>query len=133
VCRDCALVSFYPRFGDLYQSINWTENRPPGQYAYRFAGKYKTLSLGIYPDVPLERARSRHEFARNLLARGIDPSALKAALGKHIFVVTMREWEIARGEMSAPIRGVHDLEPMRANQRCPTVRGQGSPQDDGCP
>ncbi len=66
------------------------------RYAYRFARKYKTLSLGIYPDVPPERARSRHEFARNLLAHGLDPSALKAALGKHIFVVTMREWEIAR-------------------------------------
>jgi hypothetical protein len=66
------------------------------RYAYRFAQKHKTLALGIYPDVSLERARSRHEFARNLLAHGLDPSALKAALGKQIFVVTMREWERAR-------------------------------------
>ena len=50
------------------------------RFAYRFARKYKTLSLGIYPDVSLERARSHHEFARHLLAHGIDPSALKAAL-----------------------------------------------------
>jgi hypothetical protein len=70
------------------------------RYAYRFARKYKTLSLGTYPDVPLERARARHEFARNLLAHGLDPSALKAALGKHTFAATMREWEIARGDMS---------------------------------
>jgi hypothetical protein len=62
-------------------------------------------ALGIYPDVSLERARSRHEFARNLLAQGLDPSALKAALGKHTFAATMREWEIARGDMSAlPLR-----------------------------
>jgi hypothetical protein len=53
------------------------------------------------PEVPLERARARHEFARNLLAHGLDPSALKAAIGKDIFIVTMREWEKARGHMSA--------------------------------
>jgi Arm DNA-binding domain len=70
------------------------------RYAYRFVRKYKTLSLGIYPDVPLERARSRHEFARNLLAHGLDPSALKAALGKQPFAAMMREWEIARGHKS---------------------------------
>jgi hypothetical protein len=64
------------------------------RYAYRFARKYKTLSLGMYP-VPLERARSRHEFARNLLAHGLDPAAIKAALGKP-FTITMRTWEIAR-------------------------------------
>jgi hypothetical protein len=71
------------------------------RYAYRFARKYKTLSLGMYPDVPLERARSRHEFARNLLAHGLDPAAMKAALGKHAFTITMRTWEIARGRGGA--------------------------------
>jgi Arm DNA-binding domain len=71
------------------------------RFAYRFAQKYKTLALGVYPDVPLDWARSRHEFARNLLAHGLDPSALKAALGKHTFAATMREWEMARGHMSA--------------------------------
>jgi Arm DNA-binding domain len=63
------------------------------RYAYRFAQKHKALTLGTYPEVPLEQARSRHQFARNLLAHGLDPSAVKAALGKHIFVVTMRGWE----------------------------------------
>ncbi len=72
------------------------------RYAYRFGQKQKTLALGTYPEVPLERARSRHAFARNLLAHGLDPSALKVALGKHLFVVTMREWEMARGHVSAP-------------------------------
>jgi hypothetical protein len=66
------------------------------RYAYRFARKHKTLSLGIFPDVPLDRARSRHEFARNLLAHGIDPAGLKAALGKRTFLATMREWESAQ-------------------------------------
>ena len=70
------------------------------RYDYRFGQKRKTLALGTYPDVPLERARSRHEFARNLLAHGLDPSALRASLGKHLFVVTMREWE--RSHVSDP-------------------------------
>jgi hypothetical protein len=72
------------------------------RFAYRFARKYKTLALGIYPDVSLERARSYHKFARHLLARGLDPSALRAALGKHAFAATLREWEKARGDTSAP-------------------------------
>jgi hypothetical protein len=43
------------------------------RYAYRFAQKHKALALGTYPAVPLERDRTRHEFARNLLAHGLDP------------------------------------------------------------
>jgi hypothetical protein len=71
------------------------------RYTYRFAHKHKTLSLGIYPDVPLDLARGRHEFARNLLAHGIDPAALNAALGKLTFIATMREWMKARCRMLA--------------------------------
>jgi len=71
------------------------------RFAYRFARTGKTLSLGTYPEVPLERARSRHAFARNLLAHGLDPSALKSALGRHAFVAAMREWEIAQGRTLA--------------------------------
>jgi hypothetical protein len=47
--------------------------------------------------VTLDWARSRQQFFLNLLANGIDPSALKAALGKHRFSVTMREWEAEQG------------------------------------
>ncbi len=78
------------------------------RFAYRFARKYKTLALGIYPDVSLKRARSCHEFARHLLAHGIDPSALKATLGRHSFAVTLREWEKARGDTSAPFLRSHE-------------------------
>ena len=74
------------------------------RFAYRYARKYKTLALGTYPVVTLERARSSHEFARNLLANGVDPAALKAEVGKHAFGVMMREWEKARGDISAPMR-----------------------------
>ena len=40
---------------------------------YRFDGKAKMLSLGIYPDVGLKLARERRDTARKLLAEGIDP------------------------------------------------------------
>ena len=37
---------------------------------YRFAGKRKTLAMGVYPDVTLTQARQRREYARKLLANG---------------------------------------------------------------
>lgn len=40
---------------------------------YRFDGKEKMLSLGVYPDVSLKEARTRRDSARKLLANGIDP------------------------------------------------------------
>ena len=44
---------------------------------YRFADKRKTLSLGVYPAVSLEKARKRRGAARELLADGKDPGAVK--------------------------------------------------------
>ena len=71
------------------------------RFRYRFAGKCKTLALGSYPVVTLDWARSRHQSFRDLLAHGVDPSALKTALGEHRFGVTMREWEAEQGRMHA--------------------------------
>jgi integrase len=69
------------------------------QMAYRFAGKQKTLSLGVYPDVSLIDARDRREQARKLLANTIDPGAVKQAqkassieLGENSFEAIAREW-----------------------------------------
>ena len=44
---------------------------------YRFAGKQKTLAIGVYPAVTLAKARQRRDKARELLADGIDPSKAK--------------------------------------------------------
>ncbi len=69
------------------------------RFNYRFAGKQKTLSMGIYPDVPLIRARERRDEARRLLAEGIDPGenrkvqkAAKTALSENSFEAVAREW-----------------------------------------
>jgi hypothetical protein len=53
--------------------------------------------------VSLDWARSRHKSFRDLLAHGIDPLALKTALGNHRFGVTMREWEAEQGRMHSGI------------------------------
>jgi integrase len=43
--------------------------------AYRYNGKQKALSVGIYPLVTLGEARARRDRAKKLLADGTDPSA----------------------------------------------------------
>jgi integrase len=43
--------------------------------AYRYNGRQKTLSIGIYPVVTLGEARARRDRAKKLLADGTDPSA----------------------------------------------------------
>ena len=69
------------------------------RFKYRFEEKYKLLALGKYPDISLQEARKRHRDAREQLARGIDPSAVKKAQkasGKeraaNSFEVVAREW-----------------------------------------
>ncbi len=66
---------------------------------YRFAGKRKTLAIGVYPDVSLSEARDKREAARKLLSNGIDPvenrKAVKASKSERAgnsFEVIAREW-----------------------------------------
>ena len=49
------------------------------RFDYRFAGKRRTLALGVYPDVSLADARKRRQTARQHLADGVDPSEAKRA------------------------------------------------------
>lgn len=48
--------------------------------AYRFGGKQKLLSFGVYPDVSLKEARLKREAAKELLRGSIDPSEHKKAV-----------------------------------------------------
>ena len=41
---------------------------------YRYQGKRKTLSLGIYPDVSIKVARKKRDDARSILDGGVDPA-----------------------------------------------------------
>ncbi|MCL7419790.1 MAG: tyrosine-type recombinase/integrase [Methylobacter sp.] len=40
---------------------------------YRFAGKEKTLALGVYPETSLKQAREKRDAARKQVMDGIDP------------------------------------------------------------
>ncbi|WP_373320938.1 Arm DNA-binding domain-containing protein [Paraburkholderia flagellata] len=44
---------------------------------YRFGGKEKSLSFGVYPEVTLAAARTLRDEARALLADGVDPSEVR--------------------------------------------------------
>lgn len=68
---------------------------------YRFDGKQKTLSLGIYPAVSLAKARKRRDEARELLAEDppIDPGKekrdnkqAKAIAAAQTFEAVARQW-----------------------------------------
>lgn len=39
-------------------------------YRYRFAGKPKRISFGVYGDVSLAQARAKRDKARSMLAKG---------------------------------------------------------------
>lgn len=69
------------------------------RFKYRFGGKEKRISLGVYPDVSLSNARERLQAARTLLANDVDPSearkAKKAVSTKRAansFEAIAREW-----------------------------------------
>lgn len=66
---------------------------------YRFGGKRKTLSMGIYPDISLKEARERRDDARNLIANAVDPAenrkarkAASADRSANSFEIIAREW-----------------------------------------
>lgn len=69
------------------------------RFAYRFHGKRKLISLGVFQDVPLAVARDRRDAVRKLLAEGKDPSAQRQtdkreAAGRtaNSFEAVAREW-----------------------------------------
>lgn len=62
--------------GGMYLLIN-TNGSKYWRMKYRFAGKEKMLSIGVYPDVTLADAREKRSEARKLLAAGGDPGEAK--------------------------------------------------------
>ncbi len=64
-------------------------------YRRPFSGKRNTLSLGIYPEVPLKLAREKRQDARTALANGIDPGEQRKSekrAGAETFESIAREW-----------------------------------------
>jgi integrase len=68
-------------------------------YRYRYVGKEKSLSLGVYPEVTLAEARRKLAEARKLVADGQNPSEARKALkrqaaisAENSFEAIGREW-----------------------------------------
>ena len=85
----------------------YLEVQPSGskwwRHKFRFGGKEKLLSLGVYPEIGLAEARKRRQEARDLLARGIDPSVVRKAQrtarttpAADSFEAVAREWLAAK-------------------------------------
>jgi len=88
---------------------------------YRFSGKEKRLSMGLYPKVTLKAARKHLELAKDQLEQGIDPSqakkAKKTAQQQSIaqnFEVIAREWHTQQSEKWSE---GYTLKVMRAIER----------------
>ena len=64
--------------GGMYLEVQPTGARY-WRHKYRFDGKEKLLSLGVYPEVTLAKAREKRAEARDLLSKGVDPSAARKA------------------------------------------------------
>lgn len=84
---------------------------------YRFDGKQKTLSFGVYPTVTLADARQRREDARRLLANDSDPGEVRkvmkaerieaAITAADTFESVTREW-MARQEVAEITKGKNE-------------------------
>jgi len=61
------------------------------RFKYRFGGKEKLLSLGVYPDVGLKQAREKRDEARKLVAANINPSAERQAARAALVEAERRE------------------------------------------
>lgn len=73
------------------------------RFRYRFAGKPKMISFGVYGDVSLAEARGKRDEARSMLAKGINPSEArkteKIALQfahENNFESVAREWHSSK-------------------------------------
>lgn len=68
------------------------------RFKYRFDSKEKLISLGTYPEISLADARQRRDEARQQIAHGIDPGAVRKAQKQakteetETFEVIAREW-----------------------------------------
>lgn len=67
------------------------------RFSYRFNGKQKTLSMGVFPDTGLAEARRKVNQARELLAESKDPAEKRKeqkaqSKGADAFETIARKW-----------------------------------------
>ena len=84
--------------GGLYLFVTKSGHRS-WRFKYRFLGKEKTLSIGVYPYLSLADARENRDLAKKSLAKNIDPGEQKQIQkidakkeAANTFEVVAREW-----------------------------------------
>jgi integrase len=82
--------------GGLYLLIK-TKGAKWWRFDYSFAGKRKTLSLGVYPKTTLTDARRKATETRNKVANGIDPSDTRKEKKANDKLVTENESRLKSG------------------------------------
>lgn len=92
--------------GDGLALLVYSNGSKYWSYRYRYLGKEKSLSLGIYPEVSLADARLKLIDARKLVADGQDPSEARKAVKRQALVSAENSFEaIAREWMAAKSAG----------------------------
>jgi integrase len=79
--------------GNLFLQIE-TTGRKWWAFRYTFAGRQKSLSLGVYPDTTLAKARKAAKTAREQLAEGIDPTEVRKTKDTEVETLAevVQEW-----------------------------------------
>ncbi len=77
----------------------YSDGRKYWRLRYWVAGKEKSLSLGVYPEIGLKEARQRRDDNRKLMGESLDPSAERKAnkrqrklASENSFEAVAREW-----------------------------------------
>src|SRR5437588_7672399 len=94
-------------------------------YRYRFGGKRKNLSFGVFPAVTLKMAREKRHDAEKLLDQRQDPAVVREAKRqeeqktKHTFRVVGQEW-LTKNSKREQVQRDHqarEMEPRPAQSR----------------
>lgn len=106
--------------GGLYLLVNTAGKY--WRFDYRFAGKRKTLAVGVYPTITLAKARERRDEARKLLAHDTDPSMVRAVqkqtrqhAAANSFEAVAREWHGKKQPGWAPATALRMLRSLENN------------------
>lgn len=87
--------------GDGMSIEVWPNGGMYWRFRYRYAGKAKRLSLGVYPEVSLKEARDNLAAVRTTLRTGIDPSKDRRDAKAALLTVADREFGKVAGEWLA--------------------------------
>ena len=79
--------------GNLFLQVE-TTGRKWWAFRYSFNGKQRSLSLGVYPDITLARARKAAATERGYLAEGKDPAEVRKTKDTEVETVAdvVQEW-----------------------------------------